>query len=101
VPRRDLRLQRTKIYFVRISSPIALYIDRYPSDGVNMVQEKDPYDFDHARGWRRWRALRPGYGMYHDVKRRLPYYWSDIRDGFNYRTVAGTIRIYFVKLVSL
>lgn len=37
--------------------------------------------------------------MYHDVKRRLPYYWSDITDGFNYRTFAGTIRIYFVKFV--
>lgn len=41
--------------------------------------------------------LRPGRGMYWDVRRRLPYYWSDITDGFNYRTFAGTIRIYFVK----
>jgi len=65
------------------------------------TQKTDPYDFDDARGWRRWRAFRPGYGMYNDVKRRLPYYWSDIRDGFNYRTFAGTIRIYFVKLGSL
>ena len=37
--------------------------------------------------------------MYHDVRRRLPYYWSDIRDGFNYRTFSATIRIYFVNLL--
>ncbi|AEO61382.1 hypothetical protein MYCTH_2311482 [Thermothelomyces thermophilus ATCC 42464] len=35
--------------------------------------------------------------MYQDVKRRLPYDWSDIVDAFTYRTVASTIRIYFVK----
>jgi hypothetical protein len=44
--------------------------------------------------------LRPGRGMYYDVKRRLPYYWSDIRDAFNYRTFAATVRMYFVKYVQ-
>jgi hypothetical protein len=57
----------------------------------------DPYGYDRARGWRRWRPLRPCWGMYHDVRRRWPYYWGDIVDGFNYRTFAGTVRIYFVK----
>lgn len=37
--------------------------------------------------------------MYHDVRRRLPWYWSDIVDGFNYRTFAGTIRILAVNLL--
>lgn len=37
--------------------------------------------------------------MYHDVRRRAPYYWSDIYDGFNYRTFAGTVRIFFVNLL--
>ncbi|KAJ4148291.1 hypothetical protein LMH87_002769 [Akanthomyces muscarius] len=50
-------------------------------------------------GWRRWRLLRPGWGMYHDVKRRMPYYWSDITDAFTYRTIASTIRMYFVNLL--
>lgn len=45
--------------------------------------------------------LRPGRGMWYDVKRRLPYYWSDIKDGINYRTFAATIRIFFVKYVWL
>ena len=65
---------------------------------VEMVSEKtDPYDFDNERGWRAYRILRPGRGMYHDVRRRLPYYKSDITDAWSYRTFAGTIRIYFVK----
>jgi hypothetical protein len=55
------------------------------------------YSYDEAKGWRRWRVLRPGRGMYHDIRRRLPYYWSDIRDAWTYRTVASTIRMYFVK----
>ena len=37
--------------------------------------------------------------MYHDIKRRLPYYQSDITDAFTYRTFASTVRIYFVKSV--
>jgi len=32
------------------------------------------YDFDHAKGWKRYRVLQPFRGMYHDVKRRLPNY---------------------------
>lgn len=65
-----------------------------------MVNETpDPYSFDHEIGWRQYRMLRPGLGMYHDVKRRLPYYWSDITDAMNYRTFAGTVRIYFVNIL--
>lgn len=59
----------------------------------------DPYQWEGLTGWKSYRMLRPGRGMYWDVRRRLPYYWSDITDGFNYRTFAGTIRIYFVKYV--
>ncbi|KAK3725068.1 hypothetical protein LTR37_000578 [Vermiconidia calcicola] len=59
----------------------------------------DPYSWEGATGWKAWRCLRPGRGMYYDIKRRAPYYWSDIIDGFNYRTFAGTIRIFFVNLL--
>ena len=55
------------------------------------------YSYSHERGWRRWMVLRPGLGMWHDVRRRLPYYWSDMTDAWTYRTVASTIRMYFVK----
>ncbi len=64
-------------------------------------QVPDPYNFDNEVGWRRYRVLRPGRGMYHDVKRRLPYYWSDIADALTYRTFASTVRIFFVKSANL
>jgi len=66
-----------------------------------MAQARDPYEFDNEVGWRRYRILRPGRGMYHDVKRRLPYYWSDIADALTYRTFASTVRIFFVKSANL
>jgi hypothetical protein len=44
-----------------------------------------------------WRILRHGRGMYHDVKRRLPYYWSEVTDALTYRAFASTVRMYFVK----
>jgi hypothetical protein len=67
-----------------------------------MKPSEDSYGgYDNAKGRRRWRPLRPFRGMYCDVRRRVPYYWSDFTDGLNYRTFAGTVRIYFVKSVSL
>lgn len=57
------------------------------------------YSYEDLKGWRQWRVLRPCRGMWHDVRRRLPYYWSDIADAVTYRTVASTVRMYFVKSV--
>lgn len=65
-----------------------------------MDAKQDPYTWEGATGWRQYRMLRPGRGMYHDVKRRLPYYWSDITDAVTYRTFAATVRMYFVKYAS-
>jgi len=59
----------------------------------------DPYTWEGLSGWKSYRTLRPFRGMYWDVRRRLPWYWSDIRDGFNYRTLAGTVRIFFINLL--
>lgn len=64
---------------------------------LTQVVTTESYTFQGSKGWRQWRILQPGRGMYHDVKRRLPYYWSDIRDALTYRTFASTIRMYFVK----
>ncbi|RGP81073.1 hco3- transporter family [Fusarium longipes] len=71
------------------------------SRGADLTKEKTnlSYSYENRRGWRRWRIFHPGRGMYHDVKRRLPYYWSDITDAFTYRVVASTIRMYFVNLL--
>ncbi|KXH30950.1 hypothetical protein CSAL01_07579 [Colletotrichum salicis] len=71
------------------------------SSELRLQREKTDtsYTYDDQRGWRRWRIFRPGRGIYHDIKRRLPYYWSDIVDAWTYRTVASTIRMYFVNLL--
>ncbi|KAK5805961.1 hypothetical protein VI817_000219 [Penicillium citrinum] len=57
------------------------------------------YTYDNIKGWKSMRVLRIGRGMYHDVRRRLPYYCSDIRDAWTYRTVASIIRMYFVNML--
>jgi len=72
-------------------------MDNNETHEAEVMAANDPYSWDGLHGWKSYRMLRPGRGMYHDVRRRLPYYWSDFRDGFNYRTFAATIRIYFVK----
>ncbi|KAF2176030.1 HCO3 transporter family protein [Zopfia rhizophila CBS 207.26] len=71
------------------------------SNEPDLTREKTnkSYSFDKVRGWRRYRILRPGRGVYHDVKRRLPYYWSDITDALTYRVIASTVRMYFVNLL--
>ncbi|KAG4264785.1 hypothetical protein FPRO03_00069 [Fusarium proliferatum] len=71
-----------------------------PGNGTLRKEKSNlSYSYDARRGWRRWRIFHPGRGIYHDVKRRLPYYRSDITDAFTYRTVASTIRMYFVNLL--
>ncbi|KAG9678433.1 hypothetical protein KCU99_g1260, partial [Aureobasidium melanogenum] len=64
-----------------------------------MDAKQDPYTWEGTTGWRQYRMLRPGRGMYYDIKRRLPYYWSDISDAVTYRTFAATVRMYFVNLL--
>ncbi|KAJ9502199.1 hypothetical protein H2202_002263 [Exophiala xenobiotica] len=69
-----------------------------PSMTLNVAE--DPYKWEgKPNGWRGWRMFSPGRGMYHDVRRRLPYYWSDIIDGFVYRILPATVRMYFVNLL--
>jgi hypothetical protein len=57
------------------------------------------YTYEGRKGWKSLRALNLFRGMYHDVRRRLPYYWSDITDAWTYRVVASTIRMYFVNML--
>ncbi|KAK5944514.1 hypothetical protein PMZ80_003796 [Knufia obscura] len=60
--------------------------------------QADPYKWQDEQGF--WaRCAHPCRGMWYDIKRRLPYYWSDIIDGWAYRVFAGTIRIFFINLL--
>lgn len=38
-------------------------------------------------------------GMYNDVRRRAPFYFSDFRDAWDYRVVPATVYMYFAKYV--
>lgn len=45
----------------------------------------------------RWWTIHPFRGMARDVRRRLPYYWSDWRDAWDYRVVPATVYMFFAK----
>ena len=45
----------------------------------------------------KWWKIRLLRGMIDDVKRRLPYYWSDWKDAWNYRVIPATVYMYFAK----
>lgn len=47
-----------------------------------------------ARFFKYW-----GYGVYNDLKTRLPYYKSDFTDAFNYRVLPSTTFIFFTNLL--
>lgn len=66
-------------------------------EGNHDLKARREYIFDGEKGWRRCRILRSGRGIYYDIRRRLPYYRSDITDAFTYCIIASTIRMYFVK----
>lgn len=40
-----------------------------------------------------------GYGIYNDLKTRLPYYKSDFKDAWNYRVIPSTLSIFFSNLL--
>lgn len=48
----------------------------------------------------KWWKIRLFRGMINDVRRRLPFYWSDWRDAWDYRVVPATIYMYFAKYDS-
>lgn len=45
----------------------------------------------------KWWKIRLFRGMIDDIKRRLPYYWSDWRDAWDYRVIPATVYMYFAK----
>lgn len=47
----------------------------------------------------RWYKVRLFRGMINDVRRRLPYYWSDWVDAWDYRVVPATVYMYFANLL--
>ena len=40
-----------------------------------------------------------GYGIFNDVRSRIPHYKSDIQDAWNYRIIPSTLFIFFANLL--
>ncbi|KAH9215765.1 HCO3 transporter family-domain-containing protein [Leptodontidium sp. 2 PMI_412] len=50
----------------------------------------------HVAKWWKVRLFR---GMVNDVRRRLPFYWSDWTDAWDYRVVPATVYMYFANIL--
>ena len=42
-------------------------------------------------------GVHPFRGMRKDIRRRLPYYWSDWKDAWDYRVIPSTFDMFFKK----
>ena len=40
-------------------------------------------------------------GLICDIKRKLPWYWSDFKDGFNFQCLSSIMFMYFACLSSI
>ena len=47
-----------------------------------------------------WWKIRLFHGMWHDIKRRAPFYISDWLDAWDYRVIPATVYMYFAKYAS-
>lgn len=47
----------------------------------------------------KWWKVHLFRGMVKDIKRRVPYYWSDWLDAWDYRVVPATVYMFFAKCV--
>jgi boron transporter len=48
---------------------------------------------------RDWWRIRFFHGIFNDLKRRAPFYWSDWKDAWNYRVMPASVYMYFAKYV--
>ncbi|WWC92161.1 uncharacterized protein L201_007115 [Kwoniella dendrophila CBS 6074] len=51
------------------------------------------------KGRGKWYKVKLGYGMYNDIKNRLPWYLSDWTDAWNYRVIPSTWFIFFANVL--
>lgn len=47
----------------------------------------------------KWWKVHLFRGMVKDIKRRVPFYWSDWLDAWDYRVVPATVYMFFAKYV--
>ncbi|WWD08459.1 hypothetical protein V865_006571 [Kwoniella europaea PYCC6329] len=56
-------------------------------------------DDEKGKRKRKWWRVRLGYGMYNDIRNRIPWYISDWTDAWNYRVIPSTWFIFFANVL--
>lgn len=70
-----------------------------PYDGEERQQLSQTASRQSTRRQARWWKIHLFKGMVDDVKRRLPFYWSDWTDAWDYRVVPATTYMYFANIL--
>ncbi|CAF1088075.1 unnamed protein product, partial [Didymodactylos carnosus] len=71
-------------------------LDRTKINGVTqMIEEEHP---EHENNPTLFRTGRFCGGLIQDIKRKAPFYWSDIKDAFSFQCIATIIFLYFACL---
>ena len=84
--------QRIQVPFLRNQSRVQQEGQDSVSNEVDQVRMNGS-----SRQEKRWWKVRLFRGMVNDIRRRVPYYWSDWKDAWDYRVVPATIYMYFAK----
>ncbi|CAP73087.1 uncharacterized protein PODANS_2_5000, partial [Podospora anserina S mat+] len=66
---------------------------------VSLPHPPAPSSPSHGKPEEPWHRIHLGRGMYLDIKRRLPYYWSDWTDAWDYRVVPATVYMFFANIL--
>ncbi|KAK6951926.1 hypothetical protein Daesc_006451 [Daldinia eschscholtzii] len=67
---------------------------RTSDDDATATEQRSEYPATDS-----WWKIHLFRGMVNDVRRRVPYYWSDWRDAWDYRVVPSTIYMYFANIL--
>ncbi|KAE9374710.1 hypothetical protein N431DRAFT_481867 [Stipitochalara longipes BDJ] len=65
----------------------------------NELRQTDTNASARSRHVPKWWKIRLFRGMINDVRRRLPFYWSDWTDAWDYRVVPATVYMYFANIL--
>ncbi|WVQ95532.1 hypothetical protein IAU59_002629 [Kwoniella sp. CBS 9459] len=70
-------------------------------DAYEPERDGDSISESRSRGRKggKWWKIRIGMGMYNDIRNRVPFYWSDWTDAWNYRVVPATWFIFFANVL--
>ncbi|KAL4918530.1 HCO3 transporter family-domain-containing protein [Aspergillus aurantiobrunneus] len=87
----------------RLSAPTGRTQDESLAHGNSVARGQPPHEHEEntstSTNEPKWWRIRFFRGMINDVKRRVPYYWSDWTDAWDYRVVPATVYMYFANIL--